>query len=108
MPTYNKLVRDRIPEIIANNGKTCTTRILDEAAYHEELRLKLSEELREYMEAEDNKSALEELADILELLHALSSVHGFNAAQLETIRAEKSAQRGGFNERIYLEAVQEA
>ncbi|SFT29317.1 nucleoside triphosphate pyrophosphohydrolase [Paenibacillus sp. BC26] len=108
MPTYNKLVRDRIPEIIANNGKTCTTRILDEASYHAALRTKLSEELHEYLEAEDNVSAMEELADILELLHALSHVHGFDAGQLETIRAEKSAKRGGFNERIYLEAVQEA
>lgn len=49
MPTYNKLVRDRIPEIIENNGKTFTTRILDEKEYIEEVSKKTQEELAEYL-----------------------------------------------------------
>ena len=108
MQTYNKLVRDRIPEIIANNGETCNTRTLDEAEYKTELRTKLAEELNEYLEAADDQSAVEELADILELLHALTAIHGSSAEQLEAVRAEKAEKRGGFKERIFLIDVQDA
>lgn len=108
MPTYNKLVRDRIPEIIERKGKACSTRILDEIEYRNELRAKLREELNEYLEAADDSSAMEELADILQLLHALSATHGAGTEQLESIRVEKAAQRGGFKERIFLIEVQDA
>ncbi|RAV17807.1 nucleoside triphosphate pyrophosphohydrolase [Paenibacillus contaminans] len=108
MPTYNKLVRDRIPEIIAGNGKTCSTRILDESEYRAELRKKLAEELHEYLEAANDTGAMEELADILELLQALTAVHGSNVEQLEAIRANKAEKRGGFKERIFLIDVEDA
>lgn len=73
MPTYNKLVRDRIPEIILNSGKTCHTRILDTEEYLHELHTKLKEETKEYYEAKDDSSAIEELADLLEVIRALAS-----------------------------------
>jgi predicted house-cleaning noncanonical NTP pyrophosphatase (MazG superfamily) len=108
MPTYNKLVRDRIPEIIARGGKTYNTRILDEAEYKTELRTKLAEELNEYLEASDDNNAMEELSDILELLHALTAFHGSTVEQLQSIRADKAEKRGGFKERIFLIDVQDA
>lgn len=108
MPTYNKLVRDRIPEIIVRGGKSSNTRILDESEYKTELRTKLAEELNEYFEATDDHSAMEELADILELLHALTGIHGSSVEQLESIRADKAEKRGGFKERIFLIDVQDA
>jgi len=108
MPTYNKLVRDRIPEIIARSAKSYNTRILDETEYKTELRTKLAEELNEYLEATDDQSAMEELADIFELLHALTTIHGSTVEQLESIRADKSEKRGGFKERIFLIDVQDA
>ncbi|TVY08341.1 nucleoside triphosphate pyrophosphohydrolase [Paenibacillus cremeus] len=107
MPTYNKLVRDLIPEIIAREGKTYNTRILDEFEYRLELRTKLAEELNEYLEAVDNTSAMEELSDILELLHALTAIHGSTVEQLELIRSTKAVKRGGFKERIFLIDVQD-
>ena len=51
MPSYQKLVRDRIPEIIEAAGKKPVTHILDEAAYLAELDRKLSEECAEYQES---------------------------------------------------------
>lgn len=108
MPTYNKLVRDRIPEIISRNGSVSNTRILDETEYKTELRNKLVEELNEYLEATDDQSAMEELSDILELLHALTAIHGSTVEQLEILRADKAEKRGGFKERIYLIDVQDA
>jgi predicted house-cleaning noncanonical NTP pyrophosphatase (MazG superfamily) len=108
MPVYNKLVRDLIPEIIERGGKTCNTRILDEAEYKTELRTKLAEELNEYLETTDDQNAMEELADIFELLHALTAIHGSNVEQLELIRADKAEKRGGFKEKVFLIDVQDA
>ncbi len=102
MPTYNKLVRDKIPHIITSSGKECRTRILDPKEYKQELRTKLSEESEEYMSAGNDQEALEELADILEVIRALAEVHGANAAQLDKLRADKAEERGGFQERVYL------
>ncbi|PZD93103.1 phosphoribosyl-ATP pyrophosphohydrolase [Paenibacillus sambharensis] len=108
MPTYNKLVRDRIPAIIAESGNTCSTRILEEAEYRAQLRTKLYEELDEYMRAGDDSSAVEELADILELMHTLAAVHGSDPEQLEAIRKDKEERRGGFRERVFLMEVSES
>lgn len=102
MPVYNKLVRDNIPQVIAATGKGCRTRILDEVEYKEELNTKLKEELNEYLEASTSEQSLEELADVLEVIRALSVVHGASPEELEAVRAKKAEKRGGFQERVYL------
>lgn len=102
MPVYNKLVRDRIPEIIERDGKKFTTRILDNKEYIEELRKKSIEELDEYMNATNDEEALEELADVLEIIHALSKHHGASIDKVEEIRKQKAEKRGGFDEKIFL------
>jgi predicted house-cleaning noncanonical NTP pyrophosphatase (MazG superfamily) len=108
MPIYNKLVRDRIPEIITNSGSEYTSRILDHTEYRIELRTKLQEEVNEYLAAKTDDEAVEELADIMELLHAMAESHSITVEKLEQVRAEKAAKRGGFKERIYLIEVQDA
>jgi predicted house-cleaning noncanonical NTP pyrophosphatase (MazG superfamily) len=108
MPIYNKLVRDRIPEIIEKSGKTMNTRILEKDEYLTELRTKLREESNEFFSASNDQEALEELADILELLHALAESHGFSVVELEQLRADKAKKRGGFKDRIYLIEVHDA
>lgn len=108
MPTYNKLVRDRIPFIITSQGKECRTRILNPEEYTVELKVKLNEESEEYFKADNNQEALEELADILEVIRALAEAHGSDWAGLEKIRADKAEARGGFQERVYLIDVDEA
>lgn len=108
MPIYNKLVRDHIPNIIERAGNTCRTRILDDEEYMVELNAKLQEELTEYMAATTSQNALEELADMMEILHALADAHGSSPEELEQIRKEKAAVRGGFKERIYLIDVDDA
>lgn len=102
MPVYHKLVRDHIPAIIRAKGESCRTRMLEEAEYAKELKNKLEEELREYLEADVPADALEELADMLEVIRALAVLHGSDAAELEAIRARKAEQRGGFADRVYL------
>lgn len=69
MPTYNKLIRNKIPQIIKANGKTPTTRILPEEEYIKELCKKTEEELTEYLEATTKEHKQEELSDLLELIN---------------------------------------
>jgi predicted house-cleaning noncanonical NTP pyrophosphatase (MazG superfamily) len=108
MPVYNKLVRDKIPNVIEKTGKSFTTRTLSDNEYKEVLVLKIDEEFAEYKSANDDKHAIEELADLLELLHALTAIHGFTPEDLEQVRARKVDERGGFKNKIYLIEVQDA
>ena len=98
---YNKLVRDRIPEIIEADGKTCTWETLSDEAYLQLLDEKLNEELAEYQESK----SLEELADLLEVMQAVLRARGWTLEQLEQLRADKAARRGGFEKRILLTSV---
>ena len=107
MPIYNKLVRDLIPEVITKTGKEFSTRILPEDEYIVELKKKLTEELQEYNEAKTNEEAVEELADILELLHAAVKIHGSSVEKLEEVRKAKAEKRGGFEKRIFLIEVED-
>ena len=98
---YQKLVRDRIPEIIEADGKTCVTETLSDSRYLEMLDAKLAEELSEYQESK----SLEELADLLEVMRAVVQARGWTWEQLEQVRHEKAAQRGGFEKKILLKEV---
>lgn len=105
MPVYNKLVRDHIPEIIESTGQKAVIQILDSDEYINELKKKAFEELEEYINAKNDKEALEELADILEIVHALADYHGAFFETLEEMRIEKAIKRGAFKERIFLKEV---
>ena len=100
---YNKLVRDRIPEIIESSGKTCTTEILSDEDYLRMIDAKLDEELAEYHKDQN----IEELADLLEVIRAAAIARGYTLEDLERVRAEKAAKRGGFDKKILLIDVQE-
>ncbi|NMH68026.1 nucleoside triphosphate pyrophosphohydrolase [Bacillus sp. RO3] len=105
MPTYNKLVRDRIPEIIEATGKAFTTRILSEEEYLIELKKKSFEELEEYHDAETREEVIEELADLMEIVHAFGNSHNASLDEIEAKRREKAEKRGGFDKRIFLNEV---
>jgi predicted house-cleaning noncanonical NTP pyrophosphatase (MazG superfamily) len=108
MPLYNKLVRDKIPAIIEGTGKSFNTRILSEEEYIQELQNKLQEELEEYLNAPDHPNAIEELADMLEIIHALTAIHNLSIEELEQVRVKKAADRGGFKDKIFLIEVADA
>ena len=96
--TYNKLVRDRIPEIITAAGSRPKSRILDEAEYTTELRRKLVEEVEEFNTSND----AEELADILEVLFAIATQMGIDPMLLDELRRSKKDKRGGFEAKVFL------
>lgn len=102
MRVYNKLVRDKIPEIIKADGKECKTHILSNDEYIAVLEAKLNEEVVEY-QADKN---LEEMADVLEVLQAICIARGYSLEELEALRAKKARERGGFADKIFLEYVE--
>lgn len=100
---YNKLVRDRIPEIIEASGKSCVTEILSDKAYLRLVDAKLDEELAEYHSDQN----IEELADLLEVIYAAAMARGYTLEQLESVRAAKAEKRGAFANKILLKEVVE-
>lgn len=102
MKIHNKLVRDKIPEIIKESGRTPVTHILSDEEYIVSLETKLNEEVAEY-QADHN---LEEMADILEVLQAVCVARGFTIEELEAMRKKKADERGGFRGKIFLEYVE--
>ena len=100
---YNKLVRDRIPEIIAANGKTAQIRVLSEEEYVAALEKKLIEEVGEYLEGK----GLSELADILEVVQVLAENAGVSFDELLAMKAEKQRTNGAFHKRLFLECVED-
>lgn len=97
-----KLVRNKIPEIIRAHGEQPVTRILDDKEYLHELIEKLREEVEEFAETPN----AEELADIKEVTIALREALGIHAGELEDVRRAKANKNGRFKKRIYLEAVE--
>lgn len=99
MQVFNKLVRDKIPEIIAKNGAVASTRIIEsDDEYIKELSKKLVEEAKEFQEA----PSLEELADTKEVLDALIIAMGHTTIDLQQVQTEKAEKRGKFEKKIYL------
>jgi len=107
MPVYNKLVRDLIPQVIEKSGSKFTTRTLDPSEHLTEIKKKLYEEVQEFQETMNHQDALEELADILELIHAALPIHEATYEDLEKIRISKKEKRGGFEKGIYLIEVED-
>ncbi|GAB2596009.1 nucleoside triphosphate pyrophosphohydrolase [Kribbella endophytica] len=95
-----KLVRDRMPEIIRAKGEVPIVYRAEPDEYRQRLRDKLVEEVDEFLAEDGRDAALEELADVLEVVHALAVELGSSAEELERIRAAKALERGAFAERV--------
>ncbi|HBR70608.1 TPA: hypothetical protein DIC20_03170 [Candidatus Dependentiae bacterium] len=98
---YPKLVRDRVPEVIAQSGKKAQVRFVKGQELLDQLKDKLKEEVDEFLSDE----AIEELADILEVVYALSHYLGVDQRQLDEFRKLKAQERGTFKDGVILEKV---
>ena len=95
---YNKVVRDKIPEIIEESGKKFNLKQLDDESFLAEIEKKLIEEVNEYTESKD----VEELADLLEVIYRISELRGVNSDELDKIRRDKVEKRGKFASNLFL------
>lgn len=97
MANYNKLVRDKIPEILDAKNTPYEKRVaVTDEEYKSELIKKLREESDELSEAGD----IEELADVIEVIETLKKLPEY--LNVEEIRQKKKEERGGFEKRIIL------
>ena len=106
MKEYNKLIRDRIVDVIEKDGRKAIVRILDESEYAVELKKKLVEEVGELLNAV-GESVLEEMADVYEVLQHLLEVYGFSEEDLLIAKAKKAQTKGKFKKRLFLVGVKE-
>ena len=98
---YNKLIRDKIPEIIEKSGNKAVVAKVSEEENINLLNEKLGEELKEYLESQ----SIEELADLVEVIYAILDSKKVSIKDFEAIRLLKAAQRGAFKERLLLKEV---
>ena len=95
---YNKVIRDRIPEIIEKSGNSANVKELSDSEFLIELENKLVEELEEYRESK----SVEELADMVEVIYRILQLRGTTLEDFEKIRLEKAEKRGAFNKNLFL------
>ncbi len=100
---YHKAVRDKIPEIIKESGKSCTVKTISDEEFLAELEKKLGEELKEYLDSK----ATEELVDIMEVVYRIADLRGTDTDSLEKARIEKNKMRGAFENNLFLIDVQD-
>lgn len=96
---FDKIVRDSIPNIIRAKGERATTHIANGDERKTKLQEKLQEEVKEYLES----GRLEELADIIEVIHGICAMHAISIEDIEALRKYKAEVRGGFNQAVVLE-----
>ena len=105
--TYNKLVRDKIPQIIkANEGGAPKTKILPDQEFIIELFKKLKEEAKELIETRGNKPELiKEIGDVYEVIDSIIEYYNIDKGEIMRLKRERKRKRGGFRKRIFLESV---
>ena len=102
--TYNKLVRDKIPEDIdSEQGRKCKYRILEDKEYLKELNRKVLEEANEFIE----ENSIEELGDLMEVINAIMKLKGYNMEEVKKVMKAKEEKKGAFKNKIFLEYVDE-
>lgn len=101
-----KLIRDRLPAMMRADGLAVFDRRLGDAEYATALREKLIEEAHEAREAASPTELTGELADVLEVIHAMAAAHGLSMSEVEAKRLAKRAERGGFDDRVFNAAVE--
>jgi len=99
--TYEKLIRDNIPNIIKNNNQTAKIRVLSDDEYRNALNQKLHEEVNEYL----SDNCIKEFCDILEVLDAIKKTMEFSNDEIERVKNDKALKNGKFDKKLFLEEV---
>ena len=104
---YNKLIRDKIPEIIRNDNQIPKIQILKKKEFIKELKNKVLEEGKELIEAKTKKEILDELIDLQELIVYIIKENKISKSEITRKRKEKNKNRGSFKKRLFLEYVKD-
>ncbi len=98
---YNKLIRDKIPEVIKKRGGKYKTKVLTRKEFEKELKKKLAEESKEVLSA-PKKELMNELSDVLEIIKSIASYYKINFKEIEKNQIKKRRERGGFKKKLFL------
>ena len=101
-----KLIRDRLPQIMRDQGLTVFDRRMETDEFIARLKDKLVEEAREAAASGDRADLVEELADLAEVIAALTTAAGITQDEIEALRLKKRIERGGFDDRVFNAAVE--
>lgn len=102
----NTLIRDNVPAIMAQQGKTCRTVHLDDDKYLELLNNLFLEEVRNYVEQDEpGKKDLDSLADIGEVMHAILAFKGIPVEEFQKARVQRMEELGGYYDRLFLKEI---
>ena len=105
--TYNKLIRNKIPEIIKKDNAIPKISILNDGQFTTALKEKLVEKAKELLEAKTHEEILNELSDVLELVESIATNNELTIAEVEKQKLAKKEKRGGFEKKLFLEYVDE-
>ncbi len=100
--TYNKLIRDKIPEIIRARGAECEVETLDDVRFAEEIMKKVVEEAGGLSQARNREELLEEIGDVMVVLDEVRKLNGISKEEVDTAMADNLALKGGFDKHVYL------
>lgn len=104
---FNKLVRDKIPEIIEADGEKPDVEVLDPEKKKKELFNKLKEEVNEVTEAQNEAGLKKEIGDVLEVLEEIIKCYGLDEGEIREIQKKRREERGGFSKGVYLKKTTE-
>jgi predicted house-cleaning noncanonical NTP pyrophosphatase (MazG superfamily) len=102
----DKLVRDKLPEIIRSRGAEISEYIMEQDEYIQRLKNKLLEESEEVLDAQNLVELKEELADVLEVIASIAKAHDISLDEIRNIQEQKKLEKGGFDKRIYCSFVE--
>lgn len=98
----HKLWRDNVVKMIQAQGSVLVMRTLNDTEFDEQLRLKLQEECLEVKAARNKQELIEELADVMEVIDTICALHRISRKQLDEAQIAKRAEKGGFDNRIFV------
>lgn len=107
MPVYNKLIRDKVLDLLIEEKLEYTSKVLDDTEYEMAIKAKFHEEINEFEKAETPEDIVSELADILELIHAAVKLQNTSFEELDVIRLRKKEERGSFEKKLFLIEVKD-
>ncbi|MCK5212152.1 nucleoside triphosphate pyrophosphohydrolase [Candidatus Parcubacteria bacterium] len=105
---YNKLIRDKISEIIKEDKRNPKIRIMDEGEYRQELFNKVVEEAKELMGTNgEKKEMIKEIGDVYEVIDTIIKAYGLSKDEIKEMQDKRRFERGGFEKKLFLEYVDE-
>ena len=105
MKHLNKLVRDKVPSLVTKDGGSYTMKLMQGPDHLKALKDKLKEETDEFIAAKNREIELDELVDIVELVHSYLKLQNISAKEFEALRIKKRKTKGSFDRGIYLTEI---